>query len=64
MTTATALLYLRLDPSLKRKIDRIAAKRDRSANYVASEALRKFVESELPSQSDEKPTIPATNGRP
>lgn len=39
----THILTLRLDPKLKKKLDRLAIATQRSRSYLASEAIREFV---------------------
>jgi RHH-type transcriptional regulator, rel operon repressor / antitoxin RelB len=40
----SALLTLRLDPQLKKKLDRLSKNMSRSRSFVAAEAIRGFVE--------------------
>lgn len=43
MATSSDVLTLRLDPSLKKKLDKLAEATQRSRSFLASEAIREFV---------------------
>ena len=40
----TALVTLRLDPKLKNRLDRLAESTSRSRSFVATEAIREYVD--------------------
>ncbi|HEY1677545.1 MAG TPA: CopG family transcriptional regulator [Candidatus Sulfotelmatobacter sp.] len=59
----TALVTLRLDPKLKNRQDRLAESTSRSRSFVATEAIREYIElNEWQVQETEKALAEADRG--